>query len=334
MIIKQFEINKINLDKNNFYLLYGENEGHKNEIIKNIFTNRFQNQIYKYDEKEILENKNNFFDSILTKSFFEDKKLIIISRVSDKIKDIIEEIIFKNIKDTTIILSTNILEKKSKLRNFFEKEKNTICIPFYADTTQTLNNIAQTFFKGKKISISQQTINIIIERCRGDRKNLNNELEKIENLSKYGKKINLEDILKLTNLAENYNVSELTDNCLAKNSKKTAYILNENNFSTEDCILIIRTLLNKAKRLLKLQNEIHITKNIDQAVTNFKPPIFWKDKELVKKQMSCWSLAKIKDVINDINEVELLIKKNSANSINILSDFILTQANKTNNSIL
>jgi len=94
MIIKQFEINKINLDKNNFYLLYGENEGHKNEIIKNNFTNRFQNQIHKYDEKEILENKNDFFDSILTKSFFEDKKLIIISRVSDKIKNIIEEIIF------------------------------------------------------------------------------------------------------------------------------------------------------------------------------------------------------------------------------------------------
>ena len=331
MIIKQFEINKINLDKNNFYLLYGENEGHKNEIIKNIFTNRFQNRIYKYDEKEILENKNNFFDSILTKSFFEDKKLIIISRVSDKIKNIIEEIIHKNIKDTTVILSTNILEKKSKLRNFFEKEKNTICIPFYADTNQTLSNIAQTFFKQKKISISQQTINIIIERSRGDRKNLNNELEKIENLSKYGKKINLEDILKLTNLAENYNVSELTDNCLAKNSKKTAYILNENNFSTEDCILIIRTLLIKAKRLLKLQSEIHINKNIDQAVTNFKPPIFWKDKELVKKQIGCWSLNKIKDVINDINEVELLIKKNSSNSINILSDFILTQANKTNN---
>ena len=188
MIIKQFEINKINLDKNNFYLLYGENEGHKNEIIKNNFTNRFQNQIHKYDEKEILENKNDFFDSILTKSFFEDKKLIIISRVSDKIKNIIEEIIFKNIKDTTVILSTNILEKKSKLRNFFEKEKNTICIPFYADTSQTLNNIAQTFFKEKKISISQQTINLIIERCRGDRKNLKNELEKIENLSKNRKK--------------------------------------------------------------------------------------------------------------------------------------------------
>jgi len=334
MIIKQFEINKINLDKNNFYLLYGENEGHKNEIIKNNFTNRFQNQIHKYDEKEILENKNDFFDSILTKSFFEDKKLIIISRVSDKIKNIIEEIIFKNIKDTTVILSTNILEKKSKLRNFFEKEKNTICIPFYADTSQTLNNIAQTFFKEKKISISQQTINLIIERCRGDRKNLKNELEKIENLSKYRKKINLEDVLKLTNLAENYNVSELTDNCLAKNSKKTAYILNENNFSAEDCILVIRTLLTKAKRLLKLQNQIHITNNIDQAVTNFKPPIFWKDKELVKKQIACWPLNKIKDVINDINEVELLIKKNSTNSINILSDFILTQANKTNNSIL
>ena len=150
MIFKSFEISKINLSKYNLYLFYGENEGYKNEIIKNKFEILYTNQIYKYDEKEILESKNEFFNSILTKSFFEDKKLIIISRVSDKIKDIIEEITLKNIVDVTIVLSTNVLEKKSKLRNFFEKEKNTICIPFYADTNQTLTNISLNFFKEKK----------------------------------------------------------------------------------------------------------------------------------------------------------------------------------------
>ena len=162
MIFKAFEISKINLSQYNLYLLYGENEGYKNEIIKNKFEILYTNQIYKYDEKEILENKNEFFNSILTKSFFEDKKLIIISRASDKIKDVIEEITFKNIVDVTIVLSTNILEKKSKLRNFFEKEKNTICIPFYSDTNQTLTNISLNFFKQNKISISQHTINLIV----------------------------------------------------------------------------------------------------------------------------------------------------------------------------
>ena len=326
MIQKAFEINKIDLNKYNLYLFYGENEGYKNEIIKNKFEKLYPNQIYRYDEKEVLEKKNEFFNSILSKSFFENQKIIIISRVSDKIKDIIEEISLKNIEDIKIILSANILEKKSKLRNYFEKKKNVICIAFYADNNQTLSSIALNFFREKKISIPQQTINFLVERCRGNRENLNNELTKIENFSESKKKINTEDILKLTNLAENYNTSELTDNCLAKNIRKIINILNENNYSNEDCILIIRTLLNKAKRIVKLQEEVKNNKSIDQAIMNYKPPIFWKDKEIVKQQMNQWSLKKINNMIININETELLIKKNSANSLNILSDFIINQA--------
>ena len=331
MIQKTFEINKINLKKYNFYLFYGENEGYKNEIIKNKFEQLYQNQTYKYDEKEVLEKKNEFFNSILSKSFFENEKLIIISRVTDTIKDIIEEIFLKKINDTKIILSASILEKKSKLRNYFEKNKDTICTAFYADTNQTLGNIAVNFFREKKISISQETINLIVERCKGDRENLNNELKKVENFAKSRKRISTEDIFKLSNLAGNYNASELTDNCLAKNIKKTANILNENNYSNEDCILIVRTLLNKTKRLLKLQEEVKKNKSIEQVITNFKPPIFWKDKEIVKQQMNHWSLEKINNMIGNINEIELLIKKNSANSLNILSDFIINQTNKANN---
>ena len=326
MIQKAFEINKIDLNKYNLYLFYGENEGYKNEIIKNKFEKLYPNQIYRYDEKEVLEKKNEFFNGILSKSFFENQKIIIISRVSDKIKDIIEEISLKNIEDIKIILSANILEKKSKLRNYFEKEKKAICTAFYADNSQILSNIALSFFREKKISIPQQTINFLVERCRGNRENLNNELTKIENFSVSKKKINTEDILKLTNLAENYNTSELTDNCLAKNIRKIINILNENNYSNEDCILIIRTLLNKAKRIVKLQEEVKNNKSIDQAIMNFKPPIFWKDKEIVKKQMNQWSLKKINNMIININETELLIKKNFANSLNILSDFIINQA--------
>ena len=328
MIIKSFEISKINFNKNNFYLLYGENEGYKNEVIKKYFEKIYPNSIYRHDENQILDDKDKFLNGLLSKSFFDIKKLIIISRVSDKIVDLIEEIISKNIKDITIILSAKILEKKSKLRNFFEKEKKIICVPFYADSNQTLNSIVLKFFKEKKISISQQTINLLIERCRGNRENLNNELEKIENFSKSEKKINSDDILKLTNLAENYNATELTDNCLAKNIKKTTNILNENHYSTEDCILITRTLLIKAKRLLKIQEEINNNKNIEEVVANFKPPIFWKDKEIVKKQIANWPLKKIKNMITNINNIELLIKKNSINSLNILSDFIITQTKK------
>ena len=331
MIFKSFEINKINLNKNNFYLLYGENEGLKNEIIQKYFEQKYLNKIYRYDEKEIIENEENFFDNILSKSFFDNEKLIIISRASDKIKIIIEEIIDKKVEDIKFILSAGILEKKSKLRTLFEKNINTICIPFYADNNETLAKITLNFFKEKKIPISRQTINLLVERCRGNRQNLNNELIKIENFLITKKNINIEEILKLTNLAENYNVSVLIDNCLAKNTNKTANILNENNFSIEDGILIIRTLLIKTKRLLKLQKEINNQKNINQAITSFKPTIFWKDKEVIKQQINFWPLKKIEKLITKISEVEIIIKKNSTNSISILCDFIINQSSKINN---
>ena len=331
MIFKSFEINKINFNKNRFYLLYGENEGLKNEIIQKYFEQKYLKKIYRYDEKEIIENEENFFDNILSKSFFDNEKLIIISRASDKIKIIIEEIIDKKVEDIKFILSAGILEKKSKLRALFEKNINTICIPFYADNHETLAKITLTFFKEKKIPISRQTINLLVERCRGNRQNLNNELIKIENFLISKKNISIEGILKLTNLAENYNVSELIDSCLAKNTNKTANILNENNFSIEDGILIIRTLLTKAKRLLKLQKVVNNQKNIDQAITSFKPTIFWKDKEVIKQQINFWPLKKIEKLIIKISEVEIIIKKNSTNSISILCDFIINQSSKVNN---
>ena len=327
MIVKSYEINKTNLNKFDLFLLYGENEGFKNEVIQKNFENKYLNKIFRYDEREVLENRDNFLNDILNKSFFDNKKLIIISRTSDKIKNIIEEIIEKKIDDIKIILSAGILEKKSKIRTLFEKNINLVCIPFYADNFQTLNIIALNFFKEKKIFLSQESVNLLVDRSRGNRQNLINELNKIENFSISEKKISIEEILKLTNLAENYNVSELADSCLTKNSKKTLNILNENNFSSDECTLIVRTFLSKLKRLLKLKKEINYQKNnVDQAIASFKPPIFWKDKDNIKKQISIWSVESIKKIIFKLNEIEILIKKNSLNSINILSDFIINQS--------
>ncbi len=327
MIIKSYEINKINFLKNNFYLFYGENEGFKNQIIKNQLEKRFNTHIFRYEESEILNNKDSFLEKIYTKSFFEDQKLIIISRSTDKIKDVIESIIEKKISDITIVLNSSILDKKSKLRSLFEKGKNTICIPFYADNIKTLNEQISIFFKDKNIQISQETINLLSSRCNGDRQNLKNELDKIENYLKNKTKISRDEIIKITNLAENYSVSELIDNCLAKNQKKTVNILNENNFSVDDCILIVRTLLMKSKRIYEIKKQENLSKNIDSIISSYKPPIFWKDKEIVKQQAILWSEQNIKNLIYEINNIELLIKKNSSNSLNILSDFIITKTN-------
>jgi len=322
MIVKSFEIKKI-IDKHKFFLFYGENQGFKNQLIDDEFKKKNLESCYFYDENEILNNKETFFSNLLTKSFFENKKLIIINRATDKIKELVEEIVEKNPEGVILIVNGGILEKKSKLRSFFEKNKLTVCVPFYEDNAQTLSTITSQFFRENNIQISQQIINLIVGRSRGDRQNLKNELEKIKNFSQNKKKIEIEDILKLTNLAENYSVSELIDSCLSKNKKKTINVLNENNYSQEDCILITRTMLIKTKRLVRLCKEQAKLNNLDATIAGFRPPIFWKDKEIIKQQIKNWSYNKAKSLLYEINEVELLIKKNPVNSINILSNFII-----------
>ena len=330
MILKSFEIEKINVDDKNFFLFYGENQGHKNQIIEEKFKKRHSNNTYYYEENEILNNEQDFFNSILSKSFFENEKLIIINRVTDKIKNILEDIIDKKINDLVFILNANILDKKSKIRILFEKNKNTFCVPFYEDSLQTLSAIVNNFFRQNKLPISQQAVNLVVQRSRGDRQNLRNELEKIKNFIGNKNKLDMTDLLKLTNLAENYNVSELIDCCLSKNKHRTVLILNENRYSLEDCILIIRTFLIKAKRLAKLCEKKEETQNIEELISNFKPPIFWKEKEIVKQQVKCWTSRSANNLIYEINEIELLIKKHSNNSINILSDFIVEKAYSAN----
>ena len=323
MIIKNFELEKLKSTKVKKILFYGENEGYKNQIINNFFITKFSENFEKYEENQILNNYEDFFSSLLNKSFFEKDKLLIINRASDKILKLVEEISSKNIDDVTLVINSGTLEKKSKLRKFFEKEINTICVPFYNDENKTLNSLAYNFLNDKKISLSQEMINIIVERSSGDRQNLYNELVKLENYQKKGQKITIEHILKISNLAQNYSVSELVDNCLSKNLKKTINILNENNYSSDDCILILRTLLSKSKRLLKIKESINNNITVDQAISYFKPPIFWKDKEFIKKQTSAWTLENIQKLIYKINNIELLSKKNNISSLFIVSDFIL-----------
>ena len=331
MILKSFELNKLKLNNYNFYLFYGNNEGLKEETIESLFKKDYLNKIHRYEEKEILDNIDNFFNSMLTKSFFDNEKLIIINRTTDKIKTIIEELIEKNPKDIKFIINSKNLEKKSSLRKFFEKEKSIICAAFYEDNNQTLNSIVSQFFRSKKIPSSQQLINILIERSRGDRKNLSNELVKIESFSLGKKNITLQEVVELTNLADNYSASELIDHSLAKNTRKTATILNENNYSDEDNIIIIRTLLSKLKRLVKIYELVNEKNTIEQAVSLFKPTIFWKDKAIVTQQINSWKKNEFENLIFESNEIELLIKKNSTIGKNILSDFIMSNSKKTNN---
>ena len=326
MIIKAYEYQKIKGLKNNFYLFYGENEGYKSQVIKDIFVKNHKENIERFDESEILNNFESFISNQINKSFFDESKLILISRVSEKIIKLIDELLDRKIVDITVVLNAGSLDKKSKLRSLFEKDKNLVCMPFYKDDNRTLVQLANNFFRNNKISISQEIVNLIVERSSGDRINLNNELNKISLFLLDKEKINISDVIKLTNLAENYSISELADNCLSKNVKKINKIFNENVFSVDDCILIIRTLLLKSKRLLEIKKMNSLNTNVEQVISSYKPPIFWKDKEIVKNQASKWSRGETEKLIYKIHDVELMVKKNYYNSLNIVSDFILNTA--------
>jgi len=323
MILKSYEITNINLHKNNLVLFYGKNEALKDQAIKLINKNK---QIFIFDEKEILENQNYFLETVTTKSLFEKEKTILIKRASDKILKVIEYIYSKDLKDINIIVNSDELEKKSKLRIFFEKEKECVCVPFYPDNEQTLIKLAYNFFKENKIMVTQYSINQIVNKTLGDRKSLINELEKIAQFSKDKKNIKDEDIAKIINLNENYSISELVNNFLAKNKKKIVNILNENNYSNDDCVLIIRSFLNKSKKILKLSEEYEKNNNINITISNARPPIFWKEKEITVQQIQKWKPKKIKQLIYKLNELELNIKKNFNNSICLTTDFILEQS--------
>ena len=323
MIIKYFEIDKTDLNKSNFYLFYGKNDGLQNEIIKKSFINNFQGNINRYDEKEFLENYNIIATEVLTKSLFESEKIIIISRTSDKILKLIQEIFERDIKDIKFILKSEILEKKSKLRNFFEKNENLVIVPFYEDNVNSLSTIALNFIRKNNIKMSRESLNLIVNRANGNRENLKNDLEKIFNFSITNKNIDTEDIIKLTNLSENYGINELADSYLEKNIKSTSKILNENIFTEQDCVLIIRSILSKSKRLMNIIEIYNETKDLDVAIMSAKPPVFWKDKISVKKQAKTWVLSELKNKIYEINDIESLIKINSRNSVNLISDFMI-----------
>ncbi len=324
MILKTYELTKIT-DQNNFYLIYGKNEGLKNECISKILEPN-NVKVFNYDEKQIKDEVEAFYENILSKSLFESDKTVIINRASDKIHEIIKDLINRNIVNVKIIINAGLLETKSKLRSLFEKDRNLICIPTYPDTNETLSKLSSVFFNKEKILISQQNINLIVEKCNGDRRNLYNELDKIKSYAINKKKISSSEILKIINLSENYGLSELIDNCLAKNKNKIINILNENNYNADDCIIILRTFLSKAKRILKLAVQFEQNNDINKTINSAKPPIFWKDKEIVKIQLNKWKSNKIKNLINNLNDLELKIKKNQNNSLLIITDFILEKS--------
>ena len=336
MITKSYEFKK-NIPillKNNFFLFYGENFGLKKDL-KNFLSNELQrdNNIenISFYESDIFNNTENFYNSIYSGSLFSSKKIITINEASDKILDLVSDIFKKYNENVILIFFSQILEKKSKLRNFFEKNKKTVCVPCYLDSQRDLEFIVQEELKKNNLSLSREIINILIEKSNFDRNNLRNEVEKIKSYSYNKKKIEVNDIKYLINFSGNYKSDIFVNECLCGNITAYKKIISELYVGAVNQILLFRILSNKIQCLLKIKEQESDSKNIDQLIDNFKPPIFWKEKPMVKKQLSIWKSKDLEKVVKEINTTELLCKKNPQVANSIFFNFFSEVCFKANN---
>ena len=336
MIIKSYEVKK-NLDllKYNLFLLYGENFGLKKDIkefISKTLKEKDNNiEILSVYENEIFANEENFYNLVYSGSLFSDTKIITIYEATDKIIEMINYIYDKYPENVFLITFSEILEKKSKLRNFFETKEKTICIPCYLDNEKDLEIIAQSEFKKNNIAISREALNLLIEVSNSDRNNLRNEIEKIKSYSMNKKKIELDEIKLLTNFSGNYKSDSLVNECLCGNISQYKKIASELYVNTINQVLLLRILSSKIQRLHKIKEQENKLNSLDNLINTSKPTIFWKEKPLVKKQLSIWSLDDLKKMISEINNTELLCKKNPQISKFIFFNFFASICKKANN---
>ena len=335
MIIKSYEVQKSKkkILECNFFLLYGENFGLKKDIKDIIKTESKDDnvEILSLYENEIIENEENFYNLCYSDSLFGNKKIITIFEATDKIIKKISDVYDKYPKNILLIIFSGILEKKSKLRNFFETNQKTICIPCYPDNNRDLEFIALSELKKNNISLSRESINLLVEKSNSDRNNLKNEIEKIKSFLINKKKVEFDEINSLINFSGDYKSDILVNECLSGDIYNYKKIISELYISTINQILLLRILGNKVKRLLKIKEQTDETNNLDNLINVVKPPIFWKEKPIVKKQLSIWSLNELKKMINQINDTELLCKKNPQVSKTVLINFFSEICIKANN---
>jgi len=337
MIIKSYEVpkNKANFLKYNFFLLYGENVGLKKDIkdiIKMTIEQKDRNiEILSLYESEILDDEENFYNFVYSGSLFSNKKIITIFEATDKIIKKISNVYDKYSENTFLIIFSGLLEKKSKLRIFFETNKKTICIPCYLDSEKDLEIIAQSELRKNNILLSREAINLLIEKSNSDRGNLRNEIEKIKSYLLDKKKLELNEIKSLINFSGDYKSDILINECLCGNIPQYKKIISELYVNTVSQILLLRILSNKVQRLLKIKGQENKSSNLDNLINVSKPAIFWKEKPLVKRQLSIWNLDELEKMISGINNTELLCKKNPQISKVIFFNFFLEICTKANN---
>ena len=305
----------IDVIKESLVLFYGENLGLQNDIKSLIKKRNKDSGILYFTQDELLKNEDLLFNEILNISLFDKKKVFIIDQVSDKISKVIEGNFEKKI-DHKLFFFAGLLEKKSKLRNFFEKNSNTAIIPCYEDNEITIKKLIIQKLKNFQ-GLTPNNINLILESCGLDRIKLKNELKKINSFF-FDRKIESDKLELLLNTKVNDNFNYLRDSALIGNKIKTNKLLSDTIIEQDKSVYYLNLINQRLNKLYEIQ-KIASTSSIEIAINNIKPPIFWKEKNSILEQAKRWSKKKLIDQLNITYNLEISLKSNQA----ILGDLLI-----------
>ena len=327
MIYKSYLIEQNFSIKENLTLFYGENLGLKNFFQKIIKEHNKDNEIIIYNQEDILKDENQIYNEILNRSLFNVKKVFLVNGVSDKIIDLIQKI-EQIIDDRKIYFFSEVLEKKSKLRNYFEKSANTAIIPCYSDNEITIKKIIQERLRGFK-NLSNQTINLILNSCGLDRVKVDNEIQKIITCF-VNKEIDQNKLETLLNIRENEDFNALKDQALIGNKISTNKFMSNTIIEPEKNVMYLNIINQRLNKLLEI-DKIKKNGRTEEAVSLIKPPIFWKDKTTIILQAQKWNKTKINSVLEDTFNLEIIFKSNSQiNQIHLVKKLLIDICNLAN----
>ena len=331
MIFKSFlvEKNLSIIDKYFITLFYGENIGLKDEIKKRIKEKYKNYEQINFNQDEVIKNET-LEEQIYNVSLFSKNKVIFVSEISDKIKKKIIEITENPQNNIKIFLFAQNLERKSALRSHFEKNKNTSIIPCYQDNHRTLTEYLRKRLDGFS-GINQEIINLLIDNSGFDRKVLSNEIDKIKVLF-LDKRIKIDKLESLINNTYNLDFDKLRDSCLEGNKEKLNQNLGNIVLQNEDAYFYLSNLNLRIEKLLNLQKQYKIDKNMDIAIENMKPKVFWKDKPIFIKQVGRWNLEKLEKAKKMLIDTEITMKTRLNNYNNTLIKNLIINLYKIANS--
>lgn len=316
MIIKSYLLEqdiKLLFDKN-LFLFYGENLGLKNDFKNLIKLSSPDYKIININQDEVIKNQEKFLSELLNFSLFEKEKIYFINDCNDKILEFILEV-HKIIDNQLIFLFGENLDKRSKLRNHFEKAKNAYVIPCYNDNEISIKKIILNKLKDFK-GLTTENINLISDNCNFDRVKLNNELSKITSYFT-NKNIENKKLKSLLDIKINNDFHLLKNEALSGDRNKTNKLLSDTVIETEKNIFYL-TIINQSLMKLNETSKIAEQISIDEAINVVKPPIFWKEKPIFKKQLLKWNSKKLKKIQNVTYNLEIEIKSNAQINKNIL----------------